>query len=218
MEPLVIDVWADVSCPWCFIGHRRLALALFDEPPGSVVVQRRAFELAPDLPPGGTDLAALERKLGGPEAMKQAFEVVTREGEDAGIAFRFDRMAGSPNTRLAHRLVKLADSAELGQQVLDGLFRAHFTDGVDIGDVDAAVEVASRCGLNPVALRAALDEGAGELEVEGDEGLAARIGISGVPFFLAAASVGLSGAHPPATYRELVAAGRQRAAAAAPDG
>jgi predicted DsbA family dithiol-disulfide isomerase len=66
--------------------------------------------------------------------------------------------------------------------------------------------------LDADALRAQLDAGEGEPEVAAEEGLAARMGLSGVPFFLAGRAVALSGAHEPEVLRELVQAGRQRAA------
>ena len=62
---------------------------------------------------------------------------------------------------------------------------------------------------------AAVDEGEGDAEVTAEEGLAARMGITGVPFFLAARAVALSGAHEPEALKELLAAGRQSADAAA---
>lgn len=213
-ERVVVDVWADVASPWCWIGHRRLAAALAEEPPGSVEVRRHAFELEPGLPPEGKGRGHYAEKFGGEDEMAGMFAHTAEQGRSAGIEFRFDRLHGAPNTRLAHRLVKLADTAELGQQALDALYRAHFVDGVDISDAEAAIGVVARCGLNPTALRVALQEGAGEPEVLADEQTAQKLGIAGVPFFLAGASVAVSGAQEPAVFRRLIAAARERVSAA----
>src|SRR4051794_41820438 len=99
-----VDVWADVACPWCFLGHHRLRQALAEEPPGSVEVRPRAFELQPDLPPEGMAVEDFyPRRFGSVEAMREAFERVTAEAATSGLELRFDRMARAPNTRLAHR-------------------------------------------------------------------------------------------------------------------
>jgi predicted DsbA family dithiol-disulfide isomerase len=208
-----IDVWADVACPWCYLGHHRLREALADEEPGSVEVRPRAFELQPDLPPEGMATEDFyPRRFGSAEAMREAFERVTAEAARSGLELRFDRMARAPNTRLAHRLVVLAGRHGRAGDALHALFRGHFRDGADVSDLAQAAALVSTVvpELEPDALCAAIDEGEGDPEVTAEEGLAARMGITGVPFFLAARSVALSGAHEPDTLRELIAAGRQR--------
>src|SRR3546814_2077178 len=61
-----IDVWSDVVCPWCYLGKRRLDVALegldfADE----VEVRWRAFQLDPTATAEPKDLsAAIERKYG----------------------------------------------------------------------------------------------------------------------------------------------------------
>src|SRR4051812_50230014 len=103
-----VDVWADVACPWCYIGHHRLRQALADEPPGSVEVRPRAFELQPDLPPEGMATEDFyPRRFGSAEAMREAFERVSAEAARSGLELRFDRMARAPSTRLAHPLLLL---------------------------------------------------------------------------------------------------------------
>ena len=51
---------------------------------------------------------------------------VASEGEGEGIAFAFDRMERTPNTRAAHQLIELAQSQGRGQGVVDALFHAYF--------------------------------------------------------------------------------------------
>src|SRR5215210_7669612 len=107
-SPLPVDVWADIACPWCYIGHHRLRQAIAEEPPGSVQVHPRAYELQPDLPPEGMATEDFyPRKFGSVEAMREAFERVAGEAAHSVPALRFDRWGGAPNTHLAHRLVAL---------------------------------------------------------------------------------------------------------------
>jgi predicted DsbA family dithiol-disulfide isomerase len=217
-SPLPVDVWADIACPWCYIGHHRLRQAIAEEPPGSVEVHPRAFELQPDLPPEGMATEDFyPRKYGSVEAMAEAFERAAAEAARSGLELRFDRMRRAPNTRLAHRLVALAGRHGRAADALHALFAGHFRDGADVADRDQAIALvtAAAPGLDADALRAQLDAGEGEPEVAAEEGLAARMGLSGVPFFLAGRAVALSGAHEPEVLRELLQAARQRAGQAA---
>jgi predicted DsbA family dithiol-disulfide isomerase len=215
MPPLVLDVWADIACPWCRIGRRRLAAALEEEEPGAVVVTHRAFELQPDLPPEG--LPAHEfyaRKFGSPGAMLEAFTRVAEAGAADGLAFDWKAMRRAPNTRLAHRLVKLAGAhgPAHADEALDALYRGHFAEGADIADPATAIAlVREATGIEVDA--ALVAGGAAEEEVRADEEAARAIGISGVPFFLAGGAVAVSGAHEPGVLRDLLAAARERLAA-----
>ena len=48
MTPIALDVFADIACPWCFIGHRRLQAVLAGAArAGGFAVRHRAFELQP---------------------------------------------------------------------------------------------------------------------------------------------------------------------------
>ena len=213
-----IDVWADIACPWCFLGHHRLCQALADEAPGGVEVRPRAFELQPDLPPDGMPVEDFyPRRFGSVEAMREAFERVTAEAARSGLELRFDRMRRAPNTRLGHRLVAIAARRGRAPEALRALFAGHFQGGADVSDLEQAVALVAGAvpELDASALRDAIDSGEGDPEVSAEESLAARMGITGVPFFLAGRSVALSGAHEPQTLRELVAAARQRVEAEA---
>ena len=211
-----VDVWADVSCPWCYIGHHRLREAIAGEPPGSVAVRPRAFELHPELPAEGIAIEDYyPRHFESVEAMSDDLGRVADAAAAAGVEIRFDRMKRAPNTRVAHRLVAIATRDGHGPAALVALFRGHFRDGADVADPDQATALVAAAvpDLDASALRRALDDGEGEREVAAEEGLAGRMGITGVPFFVAGQAVALSGAHDTDTFRDLLRAARQRSEA-----
>jgi predicted DsbA family dithiol-disulfide isomerase len=213
VTPIPVDVWSDISCPWCYVGHHRLHEAVAGEPDGGVEIRPRAFELLPDIPPEGMPIEEYyPRHYGSVEAMRDDLERVTDEAARSGLEVRFDRIARAPNTRVAHRLVVLARRAGRAHEALLALFGGHFRDGADVGDADAAIALVTAAApdLDAGALRAALDAGEGEREVAAEEGVAARMGVTGVPFFLAGRSVAVSGANDVETFRQLIAAARQR--------
>ena len=203
-----VDIVSDVVCPWCYIGKRHLEAALAGLPElGEVAVRWHPFELNPDLPAEGIDRGVyLQAKFGGPQRAAQVYERVREAGRRADIAFAFDSISRQPNTRDAHRLVAWAQASGDAQDLVERLFRAYFIEGRFVGDRDVLAGLAAASGLDAKAARAWLDAGMGAKEVGEAEERVRQLGITGVPFFIFAGRVGLSGAQPP---EAIVAAIRQ---------
>src|SRR5690606_25997635 len=130
-----VEIWSDVVCPWCYVGHRRFSEAA--ERVGDVEVTYRAFELDPTVPPGGEPLGAyLARKFGGTAAVAAAHDRLTGIGAEAGIEFRWQGKR-RVNTFDAHRLSAwslAAGGPDAQTKVIRDLFRAYFTDDADVAD------------------------------------------------------------------------------------
>lgn len=195
-----LDVWSDIACPWCFLGKRRLEQALAGR--SDVVVQWRAFELQPDLPPDGAPRSFLEAKLGGPERLRSAQAHIAALGAELGISYRFERQARVSNTRLAHRAIALAPDAERADLV-DAFYRAHFEEGRDVSPLATVVEIA-RPFCTGCDLEAELRGKGGLDDVLADEALARELGIEGVPCFVADMRVAMSGAQGIHTMRKFL--------------
>ncbi|AOD21667.1 disulfide bond formation protein DsbA [Rhodococcus sp. p52] len=205
-----IEIWSDIACPWCYIGKRRFAEALesFDDR-DRIEVTWRSYQLSPDTPVGRRvpEVEALVAMKGMPaEQVRQMFAQVSDTAADVGLEIDFDNVVAA-NTFDAHRLVHLAGDKR--DEVLEALFRAHFVDGEVIDDVDVLVKVAAEVGLDPESMRAALDgdDPAGEAAadaVTADLFDARRIGVQGVPFFVANRAVAVSGAQPVDVFRQFL--------------
>jgi predicted DsbA family dithiol-disulfide isomerase len=198
---MIIDMFADIACPWCYIGEKRLEQALAQRPDLRAEVRWHPFQLQPGLPkPGEPWVEFTESKFGGSRRAEMAFEHVRQAAEPEGIDFRFDRMTVAPNTEDAHRLVLFA--AEIGREweVVTALFRAHFTEGRNVGDLDTLVEIAAGEGVDPEEVRAYLGSERGRAEVQASQAAAARLGIGGVPFFIFDSRYAISGAQPPEVF------------------
>ncbi len=55
---MLIDVFFDPICPWCFIGKRRLEAALAFRPRARAEFSWRPFLLNPEMPMGGIERTA----------------------------------------------------------------------------------------------------------------------------------------------------------------
>ncbi|MGW4470433.1 DsbA family oxidoreductase [Nonomuraea sp. NPDC004354] len=184
-----VEIFSDVVCPWCYIGHRRFARAAARFA-GEVEVTYRPFELNPDAPVEGEPLLeALGRKFGGSAA--QMTEHVAAVGAEEGLELRFGQ-AISANSFEAHRLIELAAGQGLAARMADRLFAAHFTDGLNIGDPEVLAKLAAEVGVT--------DTGEAAAQVREQLARARELGITSVPFFLFEERFGVSGAQPEDTF------------------
>ena len=192
-----IDVYADVVCPWCYVGEKRLEEALRDRPGLEVERRWRPFQLRPEMPAGGVPWRpfALE-KFGGEEGMRRAFAHVAAAGEPDGARFDFGRVASAPNTVDAHRLILHA--AERGREwpMVDALFRGYFTEGLDLNDPNHLAKIAADAGLDTDDTRAFLAGDSGTQDVWKSQRTAAGLGIGGVPFYVIDGRYAVSGGQP----------------------
>jgi predicted DsbA family dithiol-disulfide isomerase len=116
----------------------------------------------------------------------------------------------------AHRLIRLAATEGRGDAIVEALFCAYFTAGVDIGDIDRLATIAARAGLNPRRVCAHLASDAGVAEVLAEDQRARRLGIHAVPCFVIERGYAISGAQEPEMFLPLLdlAAGIGNSAAA----
>ena len=195
-----IDVWADLVCPWCFIGKRRLQRALDTyNNNDDVTIIHRAFQLDPSASthsePTVNHLAA---KYG--VTKEQALDMmsdVTEVAAGEGLDYHLDRtMTG--NTRDVHRFVLWVQDTtpDKTQPLLADLYSAYFERGERIFTIDDLQPFATRHDIDQSAMREVL-EGCDYLDVvTSDQATARDFGAGGVPFFVFNNKVGLSGAQP----------------------
>jgi predicted DsbA family dithiol-disulfide isomerase len=196
---VLVEIWSDVICPWCYVGKRRFehALALFDGR-DEVEVIWRSFELDPHAPPEPIPLAdRLASKFNVSHAEAIAMnERMTETASGVGLQFRLDK-AISGNTLDAHRVIHLAASQGLQAEADERIKESYFAEGRPISDRESLIELAASVGLEADETRAMLESDRFLDEVREDEQTAAAFGINGVPFFVFDRRLGVSGAQPP---------------------
>ncbi|HVB93284.1 MAG TPA: DsbA family oxidoreductase [Acidimicrobiales bacterium] len=197
---MLVEIWSDVVCPWCYIGKRQFeaALALFPHR-DEVTVEWRSFELDPNAPTRRqlSTNQQLAKKYGMTEDQAwAATDRVTGVATEVGLDFRWDD-ATSGNTFDAHRLIHLAATHDRSDAAKEALMAAYFTHGAPIGERATLEQVAKEIGLDADEVTAALDAGAFADDVRGDEQLAGELGITAVPFFVIDRAIGVPGAQTP---------------------
>lgn len=217
MADLNIDIVSDVVCPWCYIGKRRLELALelrrTRQPEAEAPqVTWRPFQLNPGLSAAGVARAEyLARKFGTAHA-QQIYAHVTAVGREVGIPFAFDRIVRQPNTLAAHSLIRLAQTHGVQDAVVEALFRAYFVDAVDLTDSGQLCDIVAAAGLERDAAVRCLADDAARGEIAAEDGQARARGIEGVPFFIFNGSHAVSGAQDPHVLHDAMNAAQALAA------
>ncbi|PEN11487.1 disulfide bond formation protein DsbA [Longibacter salinarum] len=195
--PLIIDVHADIACPWCYIGHQRLEQALEKRPELDVVLRWRPFQLQPGMPAEGRPWREFaQEKFGGWDKAQQMFERVKAVGSEDGLVFNFDSMEVAPNTADAHRLVLWAEGQSAGVEMSERLYAAYFADGKNVSDRNVLARCAADAGLDPDAAREMLQSEDWKQEVVRAQDLARQRGVTGVPFHVFDERYAVSGAQP----------------------
>lgn len=210
---IVVHVWSDIACPWCWIGKQRLEQGIAQSGK-RVAVEYHSYQLYPEAPSDPTgnyveSLAAAKqtRKRDVLPTVEQAADVARAEG----LELNWEQIQ-HVGTFLAHQLVYAAkaqgstpeEAAELGGKAFERLYRAHFSEGLNVADSDTLLKLAEDLGLDVERAEAELESGEHTNAVRSDVRDARSLGITGVPFFVVGGKFGISGAQPPDVYAETI--------------
>jgi predicted DsbA family dithiol-disulfide isomerase len=202
MEPMKIDVFSDIVCPWCFIGTERLTRVLESQGlAGTAQVIHHTFMLRPDTPRTGSNIQdELRAKYGvDPRTMFDRVEAAARE---SGIPLELSRQPLTYPTQWAHTLLRHARGKGTQGALARALFTAHFLEGRNIADPEVLRALATAHGF-PEEEAARLLEDPREFELTQREAAEAhQQGIRGVPFFIFNGRFTLSGAQSESVFRE----------------
>lgn len=195
-DPIVVDVYFDFACPWCYIGRHRLRRALEARPKTPVTLRWQPFQLNPGMPLGGIDRRSyLIAKFGTMERVAHILRLIRMSSESEEIPLNLDRIPRTPNTLNAHRMTHLMTRRGFApERIIDRLFQAFMVEGRDIGDGDTLADLAADIGGDSDEYRAYL---AGRDDVgfiEAQDHAARRIGVHAVPCYVFNGRYALSGA------------------------
>jgi predicted DsbA family dithiol-disulfide isomerase len=214
-EPIKVDIWSDVQCPWCYIGKRKFEAGAkaFD---GEVEIEYHSFELAPDTPVDfdGTPVDYLSRHKGVP--LDQAQQMIARVSSIAasvGLDYDYDHMHQT-NTVKAHELIHYAKSHGRQLDMKERLLKAYFIDGRHVGRVEELADLAAEIGLDRADVVRALESNEYLADVKADVAQASEYGIQGVPFFVIDGKYGVSGAQEADTFTSVLTQVRDERVAA----
>jgi len=208
MNPLEIRITHDFICPWCWIGETKLMEAVSEEgASGNVKYVFVPYELNPDMPEEGRDRKAYRTAKFGSWARSQAMDVhVTDEGRLHGLSFDYEKVKRTPNTMAAHRLVWFVQNEGGDARALvNAIFRAYFSEGLDIGDHGVLTDIAASVGLDRARVGEVFASKVGYAEVRKLEAASISDSVNAVPYIKLGSEI-VSGAQPVQVFRRALRA------------
>lgn len=186
-----ITYWSDYACPYCYIGEKRLEMAIEELGLGvnDIEVEMKAFELDPnasyEVVSRTDERFAVKYGLTLDMARRQ-IEKISILGKNEGIDFKYIDTQYT-NMLDAHRLTKLVASKgnkENTQKVIHLLFDAYFTKNLKLADRSILSDIARQVGIEEDELNKTLDSDDFIDDVRFDENEAYKLGVHGVPYFV----------------------------------
>ena len=180
---MIIKVFADTICGWCFIGQTKLNRALKNFPETRFEIEHVPFQLNPDMPQEGIERDQyLKIKFGGKKLAQPMYDRMTEEAEKEGLDFNLNRIKKIPNTVLSHLLIKLAKQTNVQNQVKEKIYHSYFIDGLDIGDKEVLIKIGKDFGIKEDVVNNFFNSENVE-KVNSYIGIANEREINSVPFF-----------------------------------
>ena len=202
---MIIRIFADTICGWCFIGHTKLNKAIKNFPETKFEIEHVPFQLNPDLPKEGIERDHyLKIKFGAKEFAQPMYDRMAEEANKEGLNFNLNKIKKTPNTVLSHLLIKLAELTNVQNQVKEKIYETYFIEGLDIGNKEILINIGKKFNIkesevnnffNPVNVE----------KVNSYIGVAKEKEINGVPLFEIGKDV-ISGAQSSANLETLIKA------------
>jgi len=203
---LKVEIWTDIVCPFCYIGKNVFDRFLAELPDGEEIeVINRSYELQPGASKTTSESTVeyLSKKYGiSIEEAKGKIAGVTKMAEANGLTMNAAG-AFSVNTYDLHRLVHLARAKGKEEEMLSGLFAAHFVQNVNLNERMEQLKVAKEAGLSEEDVLRVLDSKEYSESVDLDKKKARDLKVGGVPYFLFNDKYFVSGAQPKEVFHQV---------------
>ena len=202
---MIIKIFADTICGWCFIGQTKLNKALKSFPETKFEIEHIPFQLNPDMPIEGIDRNEyLQIKFGGKEFAQPMYDRMTEEANKEGLNFNLNNIKKTPNTVFSHLLIKLAEQTNVHNEVKEKIYHSYFIDGHNIGDKEILINIGKEFNIEKEIINNFFNVDNIE-KVNSFISIAKEKEINGVPFFEIGNDV-ISGAQSTANLEAIIKA------------
>lgn len=195
-----IELWFDFVCPYCYLGERKLELALEKfEHRDEVELIFKSFELnmSSDSTKGKDINQIIADKYHVSYVQAKANnDSIIEAGRQVGLNIRFD-LFQVERTRLAHELVHYAAGQGKNLELIRRLFEGVFTQGLHLEDKDVLFQLTKDLGVDLTHFQSQYENGTLSAHVQRDEEEAVKLGINSIPHFIIDGKYVISGAQSP---------------------
>ena len=129
----------DPTCPWCYVGKRRLEAAISMRNQYNYKISFVPFFLNPNFPIGGLDRQEyLSRKFSDSRIIENMLHNLKEIGQKENIKFQFSRIKRQSQAvlpmALAHHIAALDQDGFVTQKLIEDIMHGFFVAGMDIGN------------------------------------------------------------------------------------
>ena len=171
-----VKVFSDYACPFCYLGLG--LLEKLKEDGVEYNLEWIPFELDQNAPLEGMNLFTVYSK----EYVLKSLDLLQKLGADYGI--EYNNKNSKFNTRRAHLGGFYAKTNNKYEEYGKALFKAYFTDKINIGNRDELDKIAESIGLNVIEMNDAIDSGRYEQMLKDAYKEAEKYKVQSVPSFI----------------------------------
>jgi predicted DsbA family dithiol-disulfide isomerase len=194
---MLIEIWSDIACPFCYLGLTKLQQAIQNKGlENEVQIELRTFLLNPGLK---TDLSKSisqylhEHKQIPLEQIEAMNHSIVSQGQEYGLDFQMQQIKVA-NTIKAHLLLHEAHEQGLQWACKMRLLKAYFSEGKNIDNLEVLQQLAAEIGMKTEHLDLAILGGKHSRAFTQDLQEAQELGLRGVPYFIFDRKVAIHGA------------------------
>lgn len=191
---LRIDLYTELTCPWCLVGMHRLDKVLAQRFPGLAVdIRHHPVLLMPEAPATGLYIPDLLRSRYGIADPKLAFARPEAEARASGLPLDLGKQLWAYPTQAAHALVLAASDRGTQHRLAVAIARANFLDGRNIADAGVLADIASAHGFTREEALGIVRDPDWKTSVKREAAKSVAAGVRSVPHFIFDDSTVLNG-------------------------
>ncbi len=191
---LQIDLYAEITCPWCIVGHHRLDKVLEEcFPDLDVDIRQHPVLLLPDAPAEGLYIPDLLLSRYGVTDPKASFARPEAEARASGLDLDLSRQLWTYRKQPAHGLILAARARGAQHRLAVAITDAHFLGAMNISDPDVLADIAVNHGFEREEARAIALDPEQHRHVEQEAARSMAAGVRSVPHFVFGGRIAING-------------------------
>lgn len=191
---LQIDLYTEITCPWCIIGQYRLDKVLNERFPGLTAdIHHHPVLLMPDAPSEGLYIPDLLFRRYGVSDPKASFARVEEQARASGLELDLGRQLYTYPTQAAHAIILVSYARGTQHPLASAITEAYFLQAKNIGKADVLADIAVNYGFDRDEALAIARDPAWHARVELAAANSVAVGARSVPHFVFGTHATISG-------------------------
>ena len=179
MNKIHITIISDVSCPWCYVGRKRMINAINQLPDKEITYEYHPYIIDRGTKKDGEEYMAYNVRRWGGDGWTYSMK---RDSKSDGC--NFANWKYWPYSLHCHRLMMYANTKGKGSDLMGQFFEMNYEEGKNLSIKSGLMEACERVGLDLKECEKIIDTNEYQNEVLSEIQVWHKMGISGVPFYI----------------------------------